>query len=101
MGCLLFPLELIGDAIIDGYIYLMEMIVPEKVLGKGMRIALKIIVGIFTVLLLFMMLLGLIALWSEDKDTRELGKYMVFIPLGISVLQIALGIIVRMITKRK
>lgn len=101
MGCLLFPLELIFDAILDAYSYLMELIVPDKVLGKGARITLKIIVAVFTCILLGIMFIGLIAVISDDKDTRQLGKLMIFIPLGISAVQIVLGIIVRWITKKR
>ena len=88
VGCILFPFELIFEGIIEGWFYLMQWFVPERVLRKGFRTALKIIVGIFTLL-------------SDDEYTNYMGKFMVFIPLGISVAQIILGIIVRCITKKK
>ncbi len=79
----------------------MQWIVPEKTFSKGFRTALKIFVGIFTVILFLSMFLGIFALVSDDKDTNRLGKFMVFIPLGISAVQIILGIIVHYITKKK
>ena len=94
MGCILFPFELIFEGIIEGWFYLMQWFVPERVLRKGFRTALKIIVGLF-------MFLGIFALLSDDEYTNYMGKFMVFIPLGISVAQIILGIIVRCITKKK
>jgi len=101
MGCLFFPLELLADGIIDGWFLLMEWIVPEKYLSRRLRIVLKVFVWIFSCLLFFIMALGVFAIISPDPDTHLLGKYMVFIPLGISAVQILLGIIVRIISKKK
>ena len=101
MGCLLFPLELLVDGIIEGWFYLMEWIIPERYLTRTFRIVLKVFVWIFSALLLFIIFLGIFAIISPDPDTHLLGKYMVFVPLGISAVQILLGIIVRVISKRK
>ena len=101
MGCLFFPLELLVDGIIDGWLYLMEWIVPERYISRTFRIVLKILVWIFSALLLFVMLLGVFAIISDDAYTKQIGRYMIFIPLGISAVQILLGIIVRIISKKK
>ena len=101
MGCLLFPLELLVDGIIEGWFYLMEWIIPERYLTRTFRIVLKVFVWIFSALLLFVIFLGIFAIISPDPDTHLLGKYMVFMPLGISAVQILLGIIVRVISKKK
>ncbi len=101
MGCLLFPLELLVDGIIEGWFYLMEWIIPERYLTRTFRIVLKVFVWIFSALLLFIIFLGIFAIISPDPDTHLLGKYMVFMPLGISAVQILLGIIVRVISKKK
>lgn len=37
----------------------------------------------------------------DDADTKQFGKYMFFIPLGISIIQIVIGIVVRIISKKK
>ena len=101
MGCLFFPLELLVDGIIESWLYLMEWIVPERYLSRTFRIVLKVFVWIFSALLLFTMLLGIFSIISPDPETHLLGKYMVFVPLGISAVQILIGIIVRIISKKK
>ena len=101
MGCLFFPLEFLGDCIIEGWFYLMEWVVPERYISRTFRIILKVLVWIFSALLFFIMLLGIIAILSSDPDTHLLGKYMFFVPLAISVVQIALGIIDRIVSKKK
>ena len=101
MGCLLFPLEFLVDGIIEGWFYLMEWIIPERYLTRTFRIVLKVFVWIFSALLLFIIFLGIFAIISPDPDTHLLGRYMVFVPLGISAVQILLGIIVRVISKKK
>ena len=101
LGCLGFLPELIFDSILEGYFALMQWIVPQKWIGKHFQTALKIIVGIITFFLFLIMLLGIFALISDDAYTKSVGRYMVFIPLAISVVQILFGIILRIITRRK
>ena len=101
MGCLFFPLELLVEAIVEGWFFLMEWIIPERYLSRTFRTILRILVWVFSALLLFIMLLGVFALISDDIYVRQIGKYMLFIPLGISAVQIIFGIIVRIVSKRK
>ena len=101
MGCLFFPLELLGNAIIEGWFFLMEWIIPERYFSRTFRAVLRVLVWVFSALLLFAMLLGVFALISDDIYVRQIGRYMLFIPLGISAAQISLGIIVRIVSKRK
>ena len=101
MGCLLLPFELIFDLIFDGWINLMQMIVPERTSNKNFRIILKILVYIFTSVLLFSIVIGLFALILNDENINRIGKYMIFIPVVISIVQIVCGIIARCIRKRE
>ena len=101
MGCLFFPLELLVDAIIDGWFLLMEWIIPERYLSHTFRTVFRILVWVFSALLLFVMLLGVFAIISDDIYVKQIGKYMLFIPLGISAVQIFFGIIVRIVSKKK
>ncbi len=93
--------ELLGDAIIDGWFFLMEWIIPEKYFSKTFQIVLKIFVGVFSALLFIIMVCGVFAIISSDPYTHQIGKYMLFIPLGVSAVQIVLGIVVRITTKKK
>ncbi len=93
--------ELIGDMLIDMWFAVMQWIVPKKILGKRIRSILKVIIGVFSCLMLITMVLGLFAIISDDAYTKYVGKYMIFIPLGISAIQIVLGIIVRITSKKK
>lgn len=79
----------------------MEWIIPEKYISRTFRTVLKVIVWIFSGLLFSIMFLGFFAIISPDPDTHLFGKYMVFIPLGISAIQILFGIIVRILSKKK
>ena len=92
--------ELIGDAILDMWFTVMQLIVPEKLLSKRARSILKVIVGVFSCLLLITMVLGLFAIISDDVYTKQIGKYMLFVSLGISAVQISFGIIVRIVSKK-
>lgn len=104
MGCLfellLSPFEALFDLIINGWFSLMQWIIPEKYLGRTARFILKIIIGIFSAVLLLIFLLGILAAALTDATVMDLRK-LIFIPLGISIAQIILGVIVRIFTRKK
>ena len=58
LGCLGFLLEFIFESIVEGYFALMQGIVPKRWIGQHFQTTLKVIVGIFTGLLLVVMVLG-------------------------------------------
>jgi len=101
VGCLEFLLEFIFEAVLEGYITLMQWIIPQKRIGNRFQIILKTIVGIVTGLLLITMLLGIFAMLSADEYIVHIGRYMIFIPLAISLFQIIIGIIMRIIARKK
>ena len=104
MGCLLeallFPFELLFDFIVDGYFQLMQMIVPDKFITTGTRIILKVIVYIFSIAVLVVFILGVLIALLTEATVLDLWK-LIFIPLGIVVIQILLGLIIRCITRKK
>lgn len=100
-GCLEAVLEAVAEVIIEGWIYLMQLIIPEKNIGKKVRAALRIVVVIVTVILFISMIIGFFALFSDDEYEKQAGRYLLFVPLGISVFQISAGILVRIISKKK
>ena len=101
MGCLMFTLEFLIDEIITGWFFLMEWIIPEKYISNTLRIVLKIIVLIFSGILFVLMILGIFAIISDDVFTKQIGRYLLFIPLGISAVQILFGAVIRLISKKK
>ena len=104
MGCLFeiifLPFELIFELIINGWFSLMQWIVPQRRLGKTTRIILKIIIGIFSVVLFVTFLIGVLAAALTEATVMDLWK-LIFIPLGISLAQIILGLIARIVTRKK
>lgn len=101
MGCLFLPFEWLLESILDGWFCLMQWIVPSKKLGKGTRAFLKILAFIFSLIFFVSMVLGGLAFISDNQFTHQMGKYLLFIPLGISAVQIIFGIIIRYIEKHK
>ena len=101
MGCLFSLLELLIDLLLDGWVYLMELIIPARFISRTLRIVLRILVWVFSTLLLIVMVCGVFAVISDDVSTKQIGKYMIFIPLAISAVQIVLGSLVRIVSKNK
>lgn len=108
MGCLLVPFKLIGfllelleDALVDGWCYLMRRILPEKEISQKARFVVEIIFDLFSGALLFATVVGIILMLFGDEYMKYLGKFMLFIPLGIGVVQIIAGILLRRISKKK
>ena len=107
MGCLaeffleLFC-ELIGEPILALCMSLMTMIVPEENIKESTKKKLTNIVKTIAILSFISLFLGVI-FWVQDEETelRPVGKYMTLIPLTIIVLNIILGIIGKIISKKK
>ncbi len=100
-GCLFFPFELLSEAILDGWFYLMEMIIPEKYISRRFQRFLKFLVRTFCTIMLCAMMVGFCASLSYDADTKQFGKYLLFITLAISAVQILIGFIVRAVSIKK
>lgn len=102
MGCLL---ELIFEVFLEGiihcYIKLMQLIVPDKILSEKVQKSVKKVVTTIAALLAVALVIGLIFLAQEDTFIKNIGKYTTYISLAIIVLQILLGILVQIISKRK
>lgn len=98
MGCLIeFLGELVFEILGECYLALMSLIVPHKVLSesteKRVRTAVKLVAGA----LLIVLIVGAVLFFSGESAFKTVGGFMTFIPLVIIVLQIVLGIIVRVL----
>ena len=106
MGCLL---ELFFEIFVEGifeligycYIKLMQLIVPDKKVSEKTKKTIRNIATTFAVLLAVVLIIGFILLVQEDLFVKNIGKYMTYIPLSIMVLQILLGIIVKIVDRFK
>lgn len=87
------------DLLLEGYISLMQLIVPDKGISSGLRTFLEIVIVFFSVSLLVTALLFLIIAAFTDATVWELWRF-IFIPLGIIALQIGLGLVARYVIKK-
>ena len=102
MGCLL---ELFFEIFVEGifeltgycYIKLMQLIVPDKKVSEKTKKTIRNIATTFAVLLAVVLIIGFILLVQEDLFIKNIGKYMTYIPLSTMVLQVLLGIIVKIV----
>ncbi len=79
----------------------MTLIVPDRTITEQTRVKMKKIVKACSAVLLIMMIVGLVLLLSGEALIETVGKYMFYIPLAVIVVQIILGIIVKIIFKTK
>jgi hypothetical protein len=93
-------IELIFEEILEGWFTLMCWIVPTRHLGQKSRVAIKIIIGIFSFALFLIFTIGVLGAALTEATVMDLWK-PIFIPLGISILQITVGLIVRVIARKK
>ena len=106
MGCVIECLieifaEIFLEIILYGWFSLMQLIVPKRYFNDRLERIIKIIVGIITVLLFIGIIIGIIFILLDDIGLQELGFYLFIISLGVSIAQIAAGIIVRILVKKK
>ncbi len=88
MGCLI---EFMLEILLEGWLELMQWVVPEKVLSKWVRNILKMIIFLLSIAVFVMFFFGVIG-WIAGE---QLGKTLVLIAVAISAVQIGLGIILR------
>jgi len=97
---ILLPFEFLFDLIIDAWLTLLQLIIPEKYFGKIFAFILQLLIGILSCILLVILIIGLLAAAFTEATVFDLWK-LIFIPLDILFLQVILGITIRITTKNK
>lgn len=97
MGCLLeFITEIVAEGVIEFFAYcylqMMQLIVPDK--AKKIT---KIIATTMAAVLFVALIVGLGFFVQEDPAASNIGKYVLAVSLSVIVLQVLLGIIVRIV----
>ena len=106
MGCLI---ELIFEIFVEGifeligycYIKLMQLIVPKKTVFEKTKKIIKGIATTIAALLVVFSIIGLVLLEQDDPFVKTIGKYMAYISLAMMVLQITVGIVLKIINHSK
>ncbi len=110
-GCLLGILEVVleivayifkdpFDKLFDAYIFAIESCIPCSALGKTARKVVEIAVIIFTLIFVFALVLGIL-IWVYESPYKNVGKCMVIISVSLHILQIAFGITMHYLSKKK
>ena len=97
----LYPLADPFDNLFDAYIFAIECCVPGGVSSPRARKALKIAVISFTLILVLVLVWGIFLWRDEDMYFKTLGKWMVIASVGLHILQIAFGITMHCLSKKK
>ena len=94
----MFLIELLADMIFDAWFEFISWIIPANKFGKVARFFIKSVVGIFIFVIFVLVVLGVFMLFSGEL---EIGLFTILIALGLSIPQIVIGIIVRVVSKNK
>lgn len=95
-----FLIEFVFDSVLEIWVELTTMFIPEEKLKPVHFLLLQAAAILFSGILLFVFLFGVIVVATTEVTLEEFWA-PVFIPLGISVLQIAVGICLRVSSRRK
>ena len=79
----------------------MQWIVPDKMVSEETKETLRNFATTVAVLLALVLIIGVLLILQEDPVIKNIGKHMTYIPLQIIVLQIILGIVVRIVGRFK
>lgn len=106
MGCLFeFFFELFFEFFFELFFYvymkLMTLFVPKETITTTTLKKIKTVVKVFSVLLLVMLIISFVMSISGDPAVEKIGKYILYITLSIVVIQIILGIIIKIFSKVK
>lgn len=103
MGCLVeFILEVFGRFILDGYFYLMNLVLPKSGLSITIRLKLEKIVDIYSIALLLLTVVGLLMLIPLFPPlVATIGKYILFVCLGLYGAHILFGIVLKIVVSTR
>ena len=106
MGCLLeMFFEIFFEGIVElfGYCYmkLMQLIVPNKMVSEKTKRRVKQTATTIAALLAVVLIIGIVFAIQEDPFFKNIGKHITYISLAIIVLQVFLGILVRIVSHFK
>ena len=106
MGCLIeFICEVLLEGVIElvGYCYikLMTLVVPERAVTDKYRKKIRNIVTVFAVIVALVLIFGFIFWMQSDLFIKQIGKWMTVSALGVMGVQMALGLIVWALTRKK
>lgn len=94
-----FLIEFVFDTILEGWLHLMTLFIPEDKLKPIHTLILQAVAIIFSSTLLFVFLFGVFVVAVTEVTLGEFWM-PVFIPLGISLFQIIAGICLRASSRR-
>ena len=103
MGCLLdLFFELFFEGLVELIVYLymkiVSWILPEHKFSEKLKKRLRNGLEVFSAIMLLSLMCGIGLLIDADPAGKTVGAYMTYIPLGIIVAQLLLGIIIKVIT---
>ena len=102
MGCLLeFITEIVAEGVIEFFAYcylqMMLLIVPDKAVTEKTKKITKIIATTMAAVLFVTVIVGLGFFVQEDPAASNVGKYVLAVSLSVIVLQVLLGITMRIV----
>lgn len=101
MGCLFEILfEFIFELIFEGYMKLMTLVLPKRDIKDKTQRRIELFIKIFAVVLLISVIVGIFMRIFATGAVRTIGAYITVIPLLIIIFQVALGITVRINSKK-
>ncbi|MBR7142126.1 MAG: hypothetical protein IKD06_01155 [Clostridia bacterium] len=89
--------EIVVEVILNLYIKLMSLLIPEHRFSSKLRQRVKKGVTAFAALLLLCAFVGFFLFLEPPSATKTVGAYLLFVPLGIMGVQIAAGIVCRLV----
>lgn len=102
MGCILeFFAEFVVELVLEGYLALMNLIVPSARITKKQRYAAKVVATVIAIVLLISLVVGLILMVESDSPYKKAGKTVFFMSAAIMLLQIGAGIVLKATGKGK
>ncbi|MBR5263745.1 MAG: hypothetical protein IKV50_03520 [Clostridia bacterium] len=96
----MFFMEFLFDSIMEGWLLLLKWFIPEEKLKPKHTVFLHTIVLIVSAIMMLVFLFGVFVVVFTDAPLQDFW-IPIFLPLGISALQIGAGIILRISARIK
>ncbi len=94
-------MEFVLEIFVEGYVAVTMALLPKKRFGPKAYMAIKIVCVTVSVICVMGLIIGVIGMTSTDIQDKIIGRYIFFIALAVTVIQVAIGIIGKIKSKAK
>ncbi len=95
-----FLIEFVLEIFVEGYLEIMVALIPKDSLNPKVYKFLKVLCAVISAVCVIALMVGFMAMISNDTQEKIGGRYVFFIALSFTLIQITIGAISKIKPKK-